>query len=239
MRATRSLLRVVLGASALLGTAIPAMAGDRPAATDLTEAAARGTCAALPGEAEITLGPCAVAEFGALGAVAGHGFLYGRYAYHGPDGDDLIGIDAVLYERRADGMLHVLFRPEDIGGVYEKPKIFKAAGRGFLHLPGHDSGTGNFNLERLFVWHGAWAQADITDWIGDLQRRLPKGYAVWKGVYPDYVKLTASTPLWRTETDGNCCPTGGRADIDIGWQGDRLVVKSVQVKLGAKYAERF
>jgi hypothetical protein len=118
------------------------------------------------------------------------------------------------------------------------PNIVTVADRVVLHLPGYESGTGNFNRERLFLWHdGAWAVADATSWYTDLRLRLPGDYEVLKGIYPDYGKMTAAALLWRKKTDGNCCPTGGRADMTLGWRDDRLVIKNLQVKLGRKYAE--
>lgn len=236
MRATPLLYRTAFVALMLFHAALPATADDKPNPVELSEAAARGTCAVLASKSEIMPGPCTVLEFGSVGRVAGNDLLYGRYAFHVPNSDDVMAISAVIYERRPGGMLHVLFVPGDAGGFYDKPEILRTADRILLHLPGHDSGAGNFNLERMFVWHGAWGQADVGSWTGDLAKRLPKGYAVWKGVYPNYRKMTAATPLWRDGTDGNCCPTGGGAEISFAWQGDRLMVKAVQVKLGAKYA---
>lgn len=58
--------------------------------------------------------------------------------------------------------------------------------------------------------------------------RLPKGLSVWKGMYPDWAKMTVATSLWR-EHDGNCCPTGGSAYATLALQGDRIVLTGVRV----------
>jgi hypothetical protein len=47
--------------------------------------------------------------------------------------------------------------------------------------------------------------------------------------------MTATTPLWRARTDAHCCPTGGRADMTFGWDGDRLVIKALDIKFDAKW----
>ncbi|HXC26713.1 MAG TPA: hypothetical protein VNV38_02065 [Stellaceae bacterium] len=197
-----------------------------------TEDAARSTCPALFNDPAGSVGACTVSEFGTAGSVGGHEFFYGLYGYN-----DAIGVRVVLYERLPGGELHALFAPQEAGGFFSRPAIFVSAGHTLLHLPGYESGTGNFNLERMFIWRAAaWTFIDAAGWGRDLTRRLPKGYDVWKGVFPDYRKMTGTTPLWR-QSDGFCCPTGGRADFTLGWQGDRLTVKSVQIKLGAKYAQ--
>jgi hypothetical protein len=55
------------------------------------------------------------------------------------------------------------------------------------HLPVYESGTGNFNRELLYVW------ANDT-WHDEL--------VILKGVYPDYEKMTAETPVWRRSHRG-------------------------------------
>lgn len=106
-----------------------------------------------------------------------------------------------------------------------------------LLLPGHVSGTGNFNAEIVYRDDdGHLTELDTRSWRRELDRRLPDGFAVWKGVFPDYGAFTASTPLWQ-RSDGNCCPTAGRADIRLDLQGDRLVIRDLAVARGADAAE--
>jgi hypothetical protein len=64
--------------------------------------------------------------------------------------------------------------------------------------------------------------------IRDLDHRLPKGFGVQKGIYPDYTKMTASTPLWRN-SEGPC-PTGGRATVDLQWHGDRIALRGLRIE---------
>jgi len=47
----------------------------------------------------------------------------------------------------------------------------------------------------------------------------------------------AKTPLWQ-EGDGNCCPTAGRAVIQLGLQTHRLMIQDVKVFRGRHEAER-
>jgi uncharacterized protein len=206
-------------------------------ARDTTEEAARNGCPALfDDDNAATVGACSVTGFGPVGAVEGHAFLYGIYSYNIPAGDGLMRTSVVVYERRADGGLRALYAPQEGAGFFAAPEIIHSAGHTLLHLPGYESGTGDFNLERMFVRRaGAWAPFATDDWKLDLARRLPHGYGARKGVFPDYKKMSGTTLLWR-DRDGNCCPTGGRSDFTLGWQGDRLRIKSLRVKIGARYA---
>ena len=75
-----------------------------------------------------------------------------------------------------------------------------------------------------------WRDVDTTSWLATLQQRLPNGLGAWKGIFPDYKAMTATTPLWR-ESDGNCCPTSGKeAVIALGWAGDRITFASVRLR---------
>ena len=127
--------------------------------------------------------------------------------------------------------------PGDPAVQYDKPRIIKLADRTLLWIPGHESGTGNLNQEELFVWRDyEWRKGDTASWLGDLAARLPSGRTVQKGVYPDYTTMATETPLWR-KGDANACPTGGRAKIILGWQADRVVVRSVRVERAGECGE--
>jgi hypothetical protein len=71
-------------------------------------------------------------------------------------------------------------------------------------------------------------EVDTTHWEKDLVARLPAGLAVWKGIWPDYRRMQATTGLYRSK-DANCCPTGGTADIRLRLEGNRLVLASLKV----------
>jgi hypothetical protein len=173
---------------------------------------------------------CEVGEFGRVGSVAGHRVFYARYAFKPAEPGLLPYPRIVIFESVATAMLRpILTSGDDAAFAYEKPVILRSGGRTILHIPASESGTGNFNRELLYVWRDGWRDADITSWLKDLAGQLPKGLGVWKGVYPDYATMRVSTPLWR-DSDGNCCPTGGSAEIDLQWQGDRIAVRRVRVQ---------
>ena len=67
----------------------------------------------------------------------------------------------------------------------------------------------------------------------DELHRLPDRLRVLKGVYPDYAKMQAATPLWR-EKDGGNCPNGGLASISLQWRGDRIGVRDIRIAKGRR-----
>jgi hypothetical protein len=190
--------------------------------------AARSGC--LPEYAEaIVERPCQLAKFGAIGKIEGHSFDYARYAFT-TEGGGSMGARVLIFERVGNDQLRILFVPENIGGPFADPKLIKSPQGTLLLLPGFDTGTGNFNRERLYVWRKTeWRLVDTTSWLDTLAKRLPKGLSAQKGIYPDYARMTASTPLWRAD-DGNASPNGGRASIRLAWRGDKVVLRSVSVR---------
>src|SRR5262249_50607852 len=112
---------------------------------------------------------------------------------------------------------------------FDEPQLIDSPQGWVLYLPATDSGTGVFNEDVLFHQVGGrWRDIDLDSWKGDLAGRLPKDRGVWKGVPYDFRHMTVTTGLWRSE-DGNCCPTGGRADVKLHIDGDRLAITSVNV----------
>ena len=181
---------------------------------------------------------CTVSEFGDIGAVDGHPFHYAVHQYRNEGNRVLDRTRVMVFEVAPAGMMRAVAATESDPAVsYDKPRLLRSSGRVLLHIPGSESGTGNFNRERLFVWRdGQWGDVDTTGWLDELARRLPKGYGAWKGIYPDYVRMKASTPLWR-EGDGNACGSGGRADLVLGWQADRIVLRGIQRRKAGECGE--
>jgi hypothetical protein len=191
--------------------------------TDARAACIDGLGKLLEGEA------CKVTEFGQAGTVEDRSFVYALHAIATKDGV-IVNTRAAVFERRADSQLRLRLTPDGGGGKFGKPEILRTRAGVLLHIPGSESGTGNFNREALYIWRGArWKKVDTESWLKTLQRRLPAGLGAWKGIYPDYTTLKAHTPLWH-KGDGNACATGGTADITLAWSGEQIVLRGVKVK---------
>jgi uncharacterized protein len=203
------------------------------------EAESRSAC--LPALADPDAEPaatCKVTEYNTLGAVEGHAFSYASYEYTAKDGGPLGYRRIIIFERLASGLLRAVVAPDtDPAFYFGKPRLLHAGHRTLLQIPAYESGTGNFNRERLLVWRdGRWRNVDITSWEAELARRLPAGEGVWKGIYPDYLALKASTPVWRKD-DGNACPGGGRADLVLAWREDRITLESIRLRKAGECGE--
>ena len=191
-------------------------------------ATARSGC--LPDYADpIAERPCQLARFGTVGTFDGRTFDYVRYAFT-TEGGGSMGGRVLLFERIGNNQLRILFVPENIGGPFSDPQFIKTPSKTLLLFPGYDTGTGNFNRERLYVRHKrAWRLADTASWLDALAKRLPKDLRALQGIYPDYRRMTAATPLWRPGS-GKASPESGHASIRLAWRGDEVVLQSVSVR---------
>jgi uncharacterized protein len=210
------------------------IAAWRTARQDVPLDQARKSCLLSP-ESEADT-PCTVTAFE---TIPGDPVLrYQLQAYK--DGELQLASGIVIFRPSTDKLTGDRLTPViAIGGTdshFEAPETLDTPFGRLLWLAGTMSGTGNFNAEHVFRYDkDRLVEVDVTSWLDDLQKRVPKGWGAWKGIYPDYKKFTASTPLWQG-SDGNCCPTAGRADIRLGLERDRLVLREVTIARGEKAA---
>lgn len=215
-----------------------------PALTALPEAQIGRSCVPLPssGQGQAARPPCQVRESGPLGTLEGRRLHYAIYSYPDPDSPDnemLAEVATVIFAETAPGRFAASYADMPDNVRCGAPRLLHVQRGPLLHIPCSQYGTGIFNAESVLAWGegGQWRPLDIESWTRELARRLPRGYGAWKGIYPDYEALTAVTPLWR-DGDGNCCPTGGRAEIRLGWEGDRLALRDLRVRLGEREVPR-
>src|SRR5205085_3874562 len=166
-----ALIPVVLA----LGLPLSAAPAGLQASGPIAAAEARTGC--LPGLPGDTPGEtCRVSSFGEAGAVDGHRFHYAVYQYQ-TDTGARDHMRVVVFEAVPSGMMRAVVATESDPAIsYDKPRIVRSGDRVLLHIPGTESGTGNFNRERLYMWRaGQWRDVDTTAWLDELARRLPAG----------------------------------------------------------------
>jgi hypothetical protein len=113
----------------------------------------------------------------------------------------------------------------DIDAHFVTPVIVKSPIGLLLEVPGSNTGTAVMNAGSLFRYlDGVWREVDTMTWQRDLAARLPRGREIWKGMYPDWVRMRVQSPLWISGKDGNCCPTGGNVTARLGFQDDRIIL---------------
>ncbi len=197
---------------------------------DVTLEAAQKVCVVPPDAPDDT--PCLVEAFGSVEGDAA--LRYQLQVYK--DGDLRMGGGVVVFRvtgQRLTPIVAIAGETEH----YEAPNLLPSAVGTLLVVPGYLEGTGHFNAEAVYLYDGGQlSDIDTEGWRRDLTRRLPHGWAVWKGIYPRYKTLTATTPIWQT-TDGNCCPTAGRADVRLRLQDQRLVIDELKITKGADAAD--
>ena len=209
--------------------ALDDLIGQQPsaAARSFTLAAAKASCLPLLAVKDAAE-TCTAEALGQVGTVDGRTYYYGRYHYV-PAEQVLQYVRIVIFERLASGLLNVVLAPQsDPAFEYDAPKILRTKARTLLEIPADEDGSGLFNRESLYAWHdGRWNDVDVTSWLADLNRRLPKGLGAIRGIYPDYLTMRAYTPIWKTAEDSNACATAGGATLTLQWQGDRVVLKDI------------
>jgi uncharacterized protein len=197
---------------------------------EVRESAAREACIPLPDPPD---GTCSIDEYGAV-AGSHDALTFQLQTYQAPT--YRAGGGVVIF-RRAGGRLQPVVASVAIDVRFGAPKVVASPAGALLDVPGSVSGTGAFNGGSLYALEGdKLEEIDIESWLGDLGRRLTKGWGAWKGIFPDYRTLSASTPLWQSG-DANCCPTAGRANLKLGIKDHRLVIVDLQVRPGEAAAQ--
>jgi hypothetical protein len=242
-------------AVALIAFALGATQADsivrRASALQLPLATIRERCAFLApaSRASDAARDCRVSELDTLGSVDGESHYYAVYCiipdYSTADNGTTCGTDSFnaryhsarglsVFVRRAgrpdvDVAFERSANPAGSALIYRRPSISRNAAGTMLHLDIAVDGTGNFNSSEYYLReNGTWQRIESEEWLGELRARLPAGLEVWKGVWPNPSTLRAETGLWQ-RGDGNCCPTGGIARIQLGISNRRFVLQSVEV----------
>lgn len=113
------------------------------------------------------------------------------------------------------------------GANFGEPERIPSPEGAMLDLPGEMDGSGHFSAEALFALDDAGPrQINISAIPSELSRHLPAGMGLWKGIYPDWRKMTVWSQVWKP-SDANCCPTGGSVSGALKRSGQRVTVERV------------
>jgi hypothetical protein len=83
-----------------------------------------------------------------------------------------------------------------------------------------------------YLWQtDKWVLIDSQKWLQELSRRLPDGIAARKGGLLDVDTMSSQVSLYRN-ADGDCCPSAGVANVQLGLLKERLFLKSVSMTDG-------
>jgi hypothetical protein len=111
--------------------------------------------------------------------------------------------------------------------AYDDPIVILNEYGRILVIAAHylDGGISN----NYYLWQtDKWTLIDTKKWLDELSRQLPNGVSARKGGLPDVDTMSAQISLYRN-TDGDCCPSAGIANVQLGLFADkeRLFLKSV------------
>ena len=197
---------------------------------EIGKAEARRTCVAIPDAPD---DPCTVDTYGDV-AGSGDTLAFQLQSYTNPQYRSGGGV--VVFRRHGTMLTPIIATAVD-SVTFGSPVVVQSPAGKLLNVPGMMAGTGAFNAGSLYLMDGEkMSEIDIESWLIDLGKRLPKGWGAWKGIFPDYAKLTATTPLWKSG-DGNCCATAGRATLRLGVKNGRLVILDLHIRNGKAAAQ--
>jgi hypothetical protein len=224
---------------AVIATPVAAVAGGEPIPAGLAPVyeslpdALDHACIALAATVPTTASHCRITDTRAVATLGGETVRYALYCLDEAPADpahcETSGIALFSTDAATGRARRWHLSSNDAGNQYAAPSLVRSAGRVLLNVPVSVPGTGAYNASELFVHEGGhWLRVDSTSWEQDLARRLPKGLAAWKGIWPDLRTLTARTGLYRAK-DANCCPSGGEASMQLALKGTRLTLERVSV----------
>lgn len=101
-------------------------------------------------------------------------------------------------------------------GWFAPPTLIENGTEGMLiHAPGRRAGSGSARADIILSRHSqGWTTFSISDLVDEAQRLMPQGFALARGVQVDLTEMIMTAPVSRIG-DGECCPTGGMALIDL------------------------
>jgi len=183
---------------------------------------------------------CEVVDSGELAVVDGDRYLYRLYCV------DVTGSPvpmcaeargsrgvAVFVRRRGETRLRLVTASFVISGEIRRPSIVATRYGHILELPTVVSATCECNASRYFLKRTSsrdWRELDFEKWQAGLGPRLPAGLTNMNAPWPDLANMRVSGPLWRRD-DAHCCPAGGTFSGELAIEGNRFVLRSVQLDL--------
>lgn len=91
--------------------------------------------------------------------------------------------------------------------------------------------TDSNKITNYYIWDaGHWMPLKLNTWQRDLSSKVPKGTSIRQAVAPSLESMSADVDLFKP-SDADCCPTGGKAHVEFGFENENFVVKNVQKML--------
>lgn len=116
---------------------------------------------------------------------------------------------------------------------FTAPQAIASPAGKLLLIPGISIENAEENASALYRFtEGTLEDIDSTSWLASLGGKLPAGLETSHGIVADYAKMVATATLARPG-DANCCPTGGRATIELAIDDNAITVKALRLEAAA------
>ena len=126
----------------------------------------------------------------------------------------------------------LLLRLDAANTQYDDPLVVISGDERLMSMSSHTSDDNR--LTNYYQWHtDQWVPVKSQAWLRDLSAKLPKGTSVRQAVWPDLETMSAEVSLFKS-SDTDCCPTGGKANVELGFENKNFSVKKVNVSAVAK-----
>jgi hypothetical protein len=187
---------------------------------------------------------CRVSAFGEFGNVGGKTYYYAtyciipNYADKGMCGDSTftavnnqsrgLAIFTRSGQRKNAALLFERVSSELGIDRYDiKPEIIRNQFGTILYVPIILDGTGNGNESEYYLLEAeVWKRIEFDSWFADLEKRIPRGLTIRKGIWPDLRTMRADAYLYK-EGDTNCCPTGSVARMKLAIRDKKFTIDSL------------
>lgn len=153
------------------------------------------------------------------------------------DGGFMLGATGVLVFNRVpekDGLFQLVAWDVEQDSFAGKPELATNPKAGaFLRLPMMTSGSSGADLGVILHRESPdrpWRQLNASGWFSALAKRIPAGSMAKSGYDLNLATLVATVTFAR-DSDGNCCPTGGKGAVHLALRGDQLIIDDVDWKI--------
>lgn len=121
----------------------------------------------------------------------------------------------------------MLVRLDDGAMEYDDPLLVMIGDALVMGVSAH---TPDGDIKKsYYLWRtDRWISMDAQAWQQGLSAKLPAGASVRQEAWPDLETMNVQANLF-LPGDADCCPSGGKANIELGIANERFVVNQVNV----------
>ncbi len=194
---------------------------------------------------------CNVSSFGNLGSVDGKDYFYSIYCIltgekskcgdnsWGANYNKNRGVAVFIGEPGASSVSLVEAKASSENNLYYKvPEIIDTEYGKILSFPIVMDGSGAFDYSEYYFFRDKkWNKIESESWKESVLKKIPQGLSISKGFRADFKTMSAHIYLAK-EGDGNCCPTGGEAEVKFEILKDQLSIKDIKITPNQKVEEK-